>query len=77
MAGQVQCVLALCLLGALLFASPATAEQKSDEKPSSLMHGTTLNHRRALRLVIESTTGYWFWDTRVRAQLQDKMSLQQ
>jgi hypothetical protein len=68
-----RCVLAACVLGALLLASTAAAEQTNSDQTqqSGWLQGARLNHRRALRLVIESTTGYWWWDTKVSTRISE------
>uniref|UniRef100_A0A383WND0 Uncharacterized protein n=1 Tax=Tetradesmus obliquus TaxID=3088 RepID=A0A383WND0_TETOB len=69
MAGKIHCALAVFVLGALLLASSAAAERSSDEKTPAALQGTPLSHRRALRLIVESTTGYWFWDTKAETKI--------
>ncbi|KAF6252333.1 hypothetical protein COO60DRAFT_1672889 [Scenedesmus sp. NREL 46B-D3] len=71
MTGQLRCVLAVCVLGALLLADPAAAEKRTVDQiqTPAVLHGATLNHRRALRLIVESTTGWWFGDTLAQTQV--------
>jgi hypothetical protein len=57
--------MAMCVLGALLLASPAAARGVPQTQSTDVLPSALLSHKRALRLIVESAYGWWFDDTLV------------